>query len=81
MAVAETRGMILYLAGKNNLSVTDFTPMEIKNSLTAYGHADKKQMMALVGKIMKIEPTKKILDDEYDAIAVGLTYLARRRFQ
>ncbi|MFA6416252.1 MAG: crossover junction endodeoxyribonuclease RuvC [Candidatus Paceibacterota bacterium] len=80
MAVAEVRGMILFLAAKHSLSTTDYTPMEIKSCLTGYGHADKKQMMNLVGRIMKIDPQKKILDDEYDAIAIALTHLARKNF-
>jgi crossover junction endodeoxyribonuclease RuvC len=81
MSVAEVRGLILYLAGKNQLSAMDFTPMEIKNCLTGYGHADKKQMMSLVGRIVKINPQKKMFDDEYDAIAVALTYLATYKFK
>ncbi|OHA60484.1 MAG: crossover junction endodeoxyribonuclease RuvC [Candidatus Vogelbacteria bacterium RIFOXYD2_FULL_44_9] len=80
MAVAEVRGMILFLAGKYKLATTDYTPMEVKSCLTGYGHADKKQMMSLVERIIKIDSKKKMLDDEYDAIAIALTHLAHQRF-
>ncbi|OJI08131.1 MAG: crossover junction endodeoxyribonuclease RuvC [Candidatus Vogelbacteria bacterium CG22_combo_CG10-13_8_21_14_all_37_9] len=76
MKVAETRGMIIYLAGKNQLPVFDFTPLEIKSCLTGYGQADKKQVINLVCQLLKLAPSKA-LDDEYDAIATALTLLAR----
>ena len=76
MAVAEVRGMIIYLSAKYQLAVNDFSPLEIKSCLTGYGQADKKQMISLVEKILKIK-TKKKFDDEYDAMAVALTYLAK----
>jgi crossover junction endodeoxyribonuclease RuvC len=76
MRVAEARGMILYLAGQNQIPVFDFTPLEIKACLTGYGQADKKQVMALIRQLLKL-PLDKALDDEYDAIAAALTLLAR----
>lgn len=81
MAVAEVRGMILYLAGKNILKVVDFSPVEIKSCLTGYGRADKKQVTSLVEKIVKIDHSRKILDDEYDAIAIALTFFAKHHLK
>lgn len=75
MAVAEVRGAIIYLASSRGMAVHEYTPPQIKVAITSSGRADKKQVMALVPKLIAIE--KEIqFDDEYDAIAVGLTHLA-----
>ena len=75
MKVSEARGVMLYEAAKNNLKVMEFTPLQIKVAVTGYGKSDKDQVTEMVKKLIKIkEPIK--YDDEYDAIAVGLTYFA-----
>ena len=75
MKVSEARGVILYEAAKNNLKVAEFTPLQIKVAVTGYGKSDKEQVIFMVEKLIKItQPVK--YDDEYDAIACGLTYFA-----
>lgn len=75
MHVAEIRGVIMYEAMKNKLQFTEYTPNQIKNAVTGDGRADKKQIFSMVTKLVKID--KKIeFDDEYDAIAIGITFLA-----
>jgi crossover junction endodeoxyribonuclease RuvC len=75
MKVSEARGVMLYEAAKNKLKVTEFTPLQIKVAVTGYGKSEKEQVTMMVKKLIKID---KILqyDDEYDAIAVGLTFFA-----
>ncbi len=70
--VAEACGMILYLAAQKNIPVQEFTPLEIKMSLTGYGRAEKFQVKKMVEAILKIDKTIKE-DDEIDAIACALT--------
>lgn len=77
--VAEARGVILYVAALKDVSVTEFTPLEIKMALTGYGRADKEQVKKMVKTILKSEKMPGV-DDEVDAIAVALTYSARHRF-
>ncbi|MEI6191284.1 MAG: crossover junction endodeoxyribonuclease RuvC [bacterium] len=75
MKVSEARGVMLYEAAKNNLKVLEFTPLQIKVAVTGYGKSDKDQVIEMVKRLIKItEPIK--YDDEYDAIAVGLTFFA-----
>jgi len=75
MHVAEARGVMLYEAAKSGLEVREFTPMEIKVAVTGYGKSEKTQVTEMVKRLIKID--KKIkYDDEFDAIAVGLTYYA-----
>jgi len=76
--VAETRGAIIYLAMKNNLKVYEYTPLEIKMAMTGNGRADKKQVIFMVNQLIKLDKEIKY-DDEYDAIAVGLTFFAYKK--
>lgn len=76
--VAEARGVILLTVAEKHLSVTEFTPLEVKMALTGYGKAEKGQVKRMVLAILKIETAPK-LDDEIDAIAVALTCSAMNK--
>lgn len=78
MCVSEARGVALYQAAKAGLSIAEFTPLQIKMAITGYGKSDKTQVMQMVKRLIKINKNIKY-DDEYDAIAVGLTYFATIR--
>ena len=75
MNVAEARGMMLYIAEKNNLKIFEYTPPQIKVAVTGYGKADKSMVMDMVHKLVNVDKEVKS-DDELDAIAIGLTMLA-----
>ncbi len=76
--VAEVRGVILYEASLHNLPIAEYTPPQIKVAVTGSGRSDKKQVWQMVERLIII--TKKIkFDDEFDAIAVGLTFFAHTR--
>ncbi len=67
--------MLIYLARKHNLTVKEYNPMQIKLAVTGDGKSTKDQMMKMVSMLVKnIKP--KALDDEYDAIAIGLAFFA-----
>lgn len=78
IAVAESRGVALYLAAKHGCEVREFTPQEIKVAVTGYGKSDKAAVMAMLARLVPNIP-QDALDDEYDAIAVGITALAHHR--
>lgn len=77
--VAESRGVVLYQASIAQIPVFEYVPGEIKIAVTGYGKSEKNQVAMMVEKLIKIEKEIKS-DDEYDAIAVGLTCLAREKF-
>lgn len=78
MQVAEVRGALINCASGFGLEVAQYTPGEVKSAVASSGSADKKQVAAMLHMLMKIE--KKIThDDEYDAIAIAVTHLARAR--
>ena len=78
MGVAEARGAIVYLATKHKLKFFEYTPPEIKIAVTGYGKSDKKMIMDMVPKLIKIEGLIQS-DDELDAVAIGITCFAREK--
>ncbi len=78
IVVAEVRGIILYLARHHGRAVMEFGPQEIKIAVTGYGKSDKAAVISMVKRLIPSVP-EKALDDEYDAIAVGITALAHVR--
>lgn len=73
MTVAQARGVVL-LAGKQaNLEIFEYTPLQIKQALTGYGRAEKKQIQEMVKVILKLKEVPKP-DDCADALACALTH-------
>ena len=75
IAVAETRGALMYLATTAGCKVVEHHPQEIKVATTGYGKSDKTAVVAMVKRLVPNCPPNA-LDDEYDAIAIALTCLA-----
>lgn len=76
LRVAQTQGIIFYLASLYNLTVHEFTPLEIKTALCGYGRADKTQVRKMLKMILGLNQLPK-LDDASDAIAIALVPLSR----
>ncbi|MBU0546441.1 crossover junction endodeoxyribonuclease RuvC [Patescibacteria group bacterium] len=69
--VGQARGVILLAGVENGLEIDEFTPLQVKQAVTGYGRAEKKQMQKMVAVILGIK--KKIKsDDAADALAVAL---------
>ena len=79
MRVAEARGVIAVGAAKRNVPIFEYSPPEIKATITSDGRSDKTQMIKMIPLLVKLTP-KKRHDDEFDAIAAALTHSARSRF-
>ncbi len=78
IGVAQARGIIIFLAKQAGCVVYEHGPQEIKIALTGYGKSDKQAVTTMVKQLVQNVP-KNALDDEYDAIAVGVTTLAYLR--
>lgn len=72
MTVSQARGVVLLCARLNNLKIYEYTPMQIKLSVTGYGKADKKQMQEMVRVLLGLAEVPKP-DDAADALAAALT--------
>ncbi len=78
LGVAQVRGIIIFLAQQAGCAVYEFGPQEIKIAVTGYGKSDKSGVIDMVKRLIHNAP-EKAHDDEYDAIAVGITALAHHR--
>jgi len=78
IGVAQARGIIIFLAKQSGSTVYEFGPQEIKIAVTGYGASDKTAVYHMLERLITNIP-KKAHDDEYDAIAVGVTCLAHYR--
>lgn len=80
MTVAEARGVALLTARKAGLKVYEYNPMQIKQTLTGYGKADKKQVQEMVRLQLGLKEVPKP-DDCADALAAAITHSIMTRLQ
>lgn len=71
--VAEARGVILTVLEKYNIPTFSYTPMEVKQVLTGYGRAEKKEVEQMVKISLGVDTLPK-LDDTVDAIAIAICH-------
>lgn len=79
MAVAEARGIALLCAAKRGLEVAEYTPQEVKLSVTGTGSADKRQVQRMLAVVLAL-PHPITQDNVADAVAIALTHAQRSRF-
>jgi crossover junction endodeoxyribonuclease RuvC len=72
-AVGQARGVIILAATLNNISVTTYTPLQVKIAIAGYGRAEKGQIGQMVKIALKLDSIPK-LDDTTDALAIALTH-------
>ena len=73
IGVAEARGVILLAAAQCGVPIYEYTPMQVKQSLTGYGKALKKQMQEMVRIMLHLKAAPKP-DDTADALAMAITH-------
>ncbi len=78
MSVAEARGVALLVGEQAGLMIEEYTPMQIKQSITGYGKADKKQMQEMVRLQLGLKTVPKP-DDAADALAAAIMCAALHR--
>jgi crossover junction endodeoxyribonuclease RuvC len=79
MAVAEARGVALVCGARAGLAIAEYTPQEVKQSVTGSGGADKRAVQRMIVHILELpEPVSQ--DNVADAIAIALTHAQRVRF-
>lgn len=76
--VGQSRGAILLTLEEKNVKVFDYTPLQVKQAMTGYGRADKKQVQLMAKNILKLKTIPKP-DDVADAIAVALCHINSRK--
>ncbi|MEK7626253.1 MAG: crossover junction endodeoxyribonuclease RuvC [Patescibacteria group bacterium] len=79
MSVSQARGVVLLLGKQNGLDIFEYTPLQIKQSVTGYGKADKKQVQEMVKVILKLKSIPEP-DDCADALACAIAHSMTARF-
>ncbi len=80
ISVAQARGIILLTLSDFSLSIAEYTPLEVKHSLTNYGRAEKSQMQAMTMRLLGLKDIPKP-DDAADALAIALCHLSRYKIE
>ena len=79
MLVAEARGIALLCGARAGLKISEYTPQEVKLSVTGSGSADKGQVQRMLHLVLRLEgPITQ--DNVADAVAIALTHAQRVRF-
>ncbi|MDR2655920.1 MAG: crossover junction endodeoxyribonuclease RuvC [Oscillospiraceae bacterium] len=71
--VSQARGVIILAAAQNGLSVNEYTPLQVKQSVVGYGQADKNQVMEMTRIILNLSDIPKP-DDVADALALAICH-------
>lgn len=77
IAVSQARGAILLTLETLGIRLFEYTPLQVKQSLTGYGRAEKKQMQIMIKSILKLTEIPKP-DDVADALALALCHANSR---
>ena len=77
--VAEARGVIQAAAAAAGIDVVEYSPQSVKIAVTGSGNAEKGAVMRMIEKLIPLSKKKRI-DDEYDAIALGIAHTANIGF-
>jgi crossover junction endodeoxyribonuclease RuvC len=80
ITVAQARGVILLALQRASLPIHEYKPSEIKQGLTGYGNADKRQMQEMTQRMLNLEKLPRP-DDAADALAVAIVDLNSARMQ
>lgn len=73
MSVAQARGAAIIAAKSHHLPVFEYTPLQVKQALTGYGRADKKQIQEMVRLVCGLQEYPKP-DDAADALAIAICH-------
>ena len=79
LKLGHARGAILAAAGQHDISVFEYTPLEIKKSVVGYGRADKEQVRSMVNAILGLK--KQVPIDASDALATAICHVNSSRLR
>ncbi|MBQ6848013.1 MAG: crossover junction endodeoxyribonuclease RuvC [Clostridia bacterium] len=71
--VAQARGVIILAAQSKGVRINEYTPLQVKQAVTGYGKAEKRQVMEMIKSLLKLKAVPKP-DDTADALALALCH-------
>jgi crossover junction endodeoxyribonuclease RuvC len=78
IAVGQSRGSLLLTLEQNRVKIFGYTPLQVKQAITGYGKADKRQVQLMVKNILHLKEIPQP-DDTADAIAIALCHINSRK--
>lgn len=78
IAVGQARGVVLLAIAEAGLDLSEYTPNEVKQAVTGYGSAQKRQVQEMVRTLLSL-PVIPTPDDAADALAIAITHLNTNR--
>ena len=73
LTVAQARGVVLLACEQKQLPLGEYTPLQVKQAVVGYGHADKKQIQYMGAHFLQLKTTPKP-DDAADALAIAICH-------
>jgi len=80
ISVGQARGVVLLGLAQAQLEIAEYSPNEVKQAVSGYGNADKKQVQEMVRVLLNLEEVPKP-DDAADALAVAICHLHSMRMK
>lgn len=80
ISVGQGRGVAILALAEAEMPISEYTPNEIKQSISGYGSADKAQMQYMVKALLELEEIPKP-DDAADALAVAVCHIHHARYK
>jgi crossover junction endodeoxyribonuclease RuvC len=80
ISVGQARGVAVFMGKNCGVEIHEYTPLQVKQAVTGYGRADKKQVQAMVKNILKLKEIPKP-DDAADALAVAICCASSINFE
>jgi crossover junction endodeoxyribonuclease RuvC len=79
MIVGQARGVVLMTLHEAGMPIAEYTPLQVKQAISGYGQADKRQMQAMVKLLLALDTLPKP-DDAADALAIAATHIHTARY-
>ncbi len=80
LSVGQARGVALLAAAQANVTIHEYTPLEIKQAVVGYGRADKNQIQQMVRMLLQLDSVPQP-DDAADALAIAICHAHSARFE
>ncbi len=80
LAVGQARGVVLLAMAQQNIPIAEYTPLEIKQAITGYGVAEKKQMQLMIQAVLGLAEMPRP-DDAADALSAAVCHLQSYRMR
>lgn len=73
ITVGQARGVAILAAYKAGISIAEYTPLQVKQAITSYGRADKRQVQEMVRTLLNLRAIPKP-DDAADGLAIAICH-------